>query len=105
MTFFLKMTSLFMTRARDPPHLPSGHVCSTCGRRYKHRDSLVAHEKKHTGATTCHVCGSVASNVQNLRQHLESVHKLGREHVRQMTQLPGGHRTRPAADPAHRWRV
>ena len=72
----------------------SGHVCDVCGRRYKHRDSLVAHAKVHAGVTTCHVCGAVSSNVQNLRQHLETVHRLKRDHVRAITRVPGLQRGR-----------
>ncbi|KAF0300412.1 hypothetical protein FJT64_027086 [Amphibalanus amphitrite] len=94
-----------MTQPHAPTCLPPGHVCTVCGRRYKHRDSLVAHEKVHAGVTTCHVCGAVASNVQNLRQHLETVHRMSRDHVRQITRLPGTPRVRASLDPALRGRV
>ena len=77
-------------------------MCDVCGRRYKHRDSLVAHSKVHSGVTTCHVCGAVSSNVQNLRQHLESVHRMSREHVRSITRVPEVYRGLLLAEMAKR---
>ncbi|XP_037094747.1 replication initiator 1-like [Pollicipes pollicipes] len=76
----------------EEAHWHQTHVCDACGRKYKSRDALVAHRKRHEGRTTCHLCGTTTSNVQNLRSHLELVHHLPRAEVRRVTGFRGGWR-------------
>ncbi|XP_043242490.1 protein bric-a-brac 2-like [Amphibalanus amphitrite] len=63
----------------------SQHPCDICGKVYKYRISLLAHRKHHEGRTSCFVCGHTSSTVQNLRQHLRFVHRLGADEVRRRT--------------------
>ena len=46
--------------------------------------SLTLHRKVHEGLTTCSVCGAVCSKVAHLRRHLETVHRMPPQRVRQL---------------------
>ncbi|XP_037083124.1 protein tramtrack, beta isoform-like [Pollicipes pollicipes] len=63
------------------------YPCDVCGKVYRHTTSLAHHRKLHQGLTTCRICGTSASNVYNLRQHLKKIHGASVEHVRRLTDV------------------
>ena len=61
-----------MVRHKEP-----GFKCSVCGKLFKKRDSVYAHELEHEGKTTCNcpTCGKGFTTGKALGQHRRLVHK------------------------------
>lgn len=60
------------------PNQPIVWTCPTCGKHYKHRQSLRNHKKFQCGVDKkfqCHICEKLFRQKGNLNLHLGIVHK------------------------------
>ncbi|XP_037072195.1 protein tramtrack, beta isoform-like [Pollicipes pollicipes] len=65
------------------------YSCVICGQSYTNPDSRQMHMKKHSGETTCPLCGKIYSMVHNLRRHMRNAHDVDvRGHPRTVFDAP-----------------
>lgn len=53
--------------------------CTSCGRSYRHKSSLISHQKDECGklpSYTCHLCAKAFKKKHHLKKHLGSIHKV-----------------------------
>ncbi|XP_043225957.1 protein bric-a-brac 2-like isoform X6 [Amphibalanus amphitrite] len=70
--------------------------CRLCGRVYRSSSSRSAHERVHSGTTSCHICGRFLGKMGNLKRHLVNRHRMesgdAAELLRQRAAAPGAGR-------------
>ncbi|KAF0306360.1 Zinc finger protein 728 [Amphibalanus amphitrite] len=85
-----RTTSLFPVPAGD------AFPCRLCGRVYRSSSSRSAHERVHSGTTSCHICGRFLGKMGNLKRHLVNRHRMesgdAAELLRQRAAAPGAGR-------------
>ena len=55
---------------RDHHNLSSMFSCEECGNSYKHRSSLVAHQRLHNGGNNCPYCNTNFQKKEYLQSHI-----------------------------------
>ncbi|KAF0290983.1 Zinc finger and BTB domain-containing protein 49 [Amphibalanus amphitrite] len=88
----------FPVPAGDAFPVPAGDAfpCRLCGRVYRSSSSRSAHERVHSGTTSCHICGRFLGKMGNLKRHLVNRHRMesgdAAELLRQRAAAPGAGR-------------
>ena len=65
-----------MTSVRIPSPTGDFFPCRLCGRLYRSASSRSAHERVHSGTTSCHICGRFLGKMGNLKRHLVNRHRI-----------------------------